>query len=114
MESRALLASALAGVLLAFAAAAQATVNINTAQQSELARTEGLDKYKAKAIIEYRAQNGPFTRIEELENVNGFDRDAVEKARPQLALTGHSYVPPLKPEAKKKAARAAAAPPKAP
>lgn len=74
--------------------AALATVNVNTAQQSELQRIPGLDKYKAKAIIEYRAQNGAFTSIEDLRKVAGLDRDTVEALKTQLALTGDPYVAP--------------------
>jgi competence protein ComEA len=79
--------------------AAFATVNLNTAQQSELQRIRGLDKFKAKAIIEYRAQNGPFGTLEELEKVPGFTRDVVEAVKPELALAGDPFVPPPKAEA---------------
>ena len=95
-------------VLLAAAAAlcapALAAVNLNTAQQSELQRTKGLDKHKAKAIIDYRNQNGPFESLEELEKVRGFDSSAIEKIKPQVALSGPPYTPPAqapKPEKKK-------------
>ena len=84
--------------LLAFATlssgAAFATVNVNTAQQSELQRTLGLDKFKAKAIIEYRAQNGYFTSLDDLEKLPGFSKDVMEKVRPQLALTGPAFTAP--------------------
>ena len=86
------------------AAPALAAVNLNTAQQSELQRTKGLDKHKAKAIIDYRNQNGPFDSLEELEKVRGFDSATVEKIRPQVALSGPPYTPPAapaKPEKKK-------------
>ena len=75
---------------------ALATVNVNTAQQSELQRTKGLDRYKAKAIIEHRARYGPFTSIEELEEVSGLDKAALEKAGPELAVSGPPYTPPPK------------------
>lgn len=92
-------------VALAFAwlaGVAAATVNVNTAQQSELQRVKGLDKFTAKRIIEYRAQNGDFRSVDELSNVLG--HDAYEAVKPQLAVTGDPYVPPPKPEkpAKKK------------
>ena len=87
----------LAGLLLA-AGAAHATVNLNTAQQSELQRTKGLDKHKAKAIIDYRNQNGPFDSVDELKNVRGFDLASVEKLRTQVAVEGPPYAPPEKAE----------------
>lgn len=77
-----------------------ATVNINTAQQSELQRVKGLDKYKAKQIIEYRAQNGDFGSVDDLSKL--FNSDTVQAVKPQLAVTGDPYVPPPKPEKAKK------------
>ena len=74
--------------------AAYALVNVNTAQQSELQRTKGLDRYKAKSIIEYRAQNGAFQTLEDLQKVPGLDKDAVEKLAPQVAFTGPAFTPP--------------------
>ena len=86
-----------AAVLFA-AAPAFAAVNLNTAQQSELQRTKGLDKHKAKAIIDYRNQNGAFESIDELEKVRGFDHATIEKLKPQLALSGPPVTPPAAPE----------------
>ena len=77
-----------------------ATVNVNTAQQSELQRVKGLDKYSAKQIIEYRAQNGDFQTIEDLGKL--LSQDTVEKVKPELAVSGDAYVPPPKPEKKRK------------
>jgi competence protein ComEA len=86
--------------LLALAAAlpalAFATVNVNTAQQSELQRVKGLDKLSAKRIIEYRAQNGEYRTLDELSRV--VDAATVEKIKPQLSLAGDAYVPPARPE----------------
>ena len=95
---RRLIAFALLGpasVALAFA-----TVNVNTAQQSELHRVQGLDKFKAKQIIEYRAQNGDYRSVDDLSKI--LNRDTVEAVRAQLAVTGDAYVPPPKPEKRPK------------
>jgi len=73
--------------------AAAATVNVNTAQQSDLQRARGLDKVKAKAIIEYRAQNGPIENFSELAKVPGFTPDVIEKAKPEIAFAGDAFVP---------------------
>ena len=91
-------------IIAALPMAAFATVNVNTAQQSDLQRTKGLDKHKAKAIIEYRAQNGPFDSIDDLEKIPGFTPDVIQKVKPEIAFTGDAYVPPPKaekPKAKK-------------
>ena len=85
------------------AAAAFATVNVNTAQQSELERTKGLDKVKAKSIIEYRAANGPIDNFNELRHVPGFTPEIVDRVKPEIAFEGDAYIPPKK-EAKKKPA----------
>jgi competence protein ComEA len=79
--------------------AAYAVVNVNTAQQSELQRTKGLDPYKAKSIIEYRAQYGAYRRLEDLEKVPGLGKETVDKIATQVAFDGPPFVPP-KPEPK--------------
>jgi len=91
-------------VLMACAApvAALATVNVNTAQQSEMQRVKGLDKVKAKSIIEYRARNGSIENFGDLAKVPGFTPDVIEKAKPELAFNGDAFVPPPKPEKKKR------------
>jgi competence protein ComEA len=91
-------------------ALALATVNVNTAQQSELERTKGLDKVKAKAIIEWRAANGPIDNFTELKLVPGFTENVIERVKQDLAFEGDSYVPPPKPSKKKPAAAATPAP----
>ena len=78
--------------------AALATVNVNTAQQSELTRVKGLDKHKAKAIIEYRAQHGAIEGFEDLEKIPGFTPEVIAKVKPEVAFTGDAYVPPPKPD----------------
>jgi competence protein ComEA len=79
--------------LLPFTGGAFALVNVNTAQQSELQKARGLDRYKAKAIIEWRAANGPLNSIEDLEKVPGITAAVAEKAAPDIAFSG----PPFKP-----------------
>jgi competence ComEA-like helix-hairpin-helix protein len=89
---------------------AAATVNVNTAQQSELERTKGLDKVKAKSIIEWRAANGPIDNFTELKLVPGFTPELIERVKPELAFEGDPYVPPRKEPPKKKAVAATPAP----
>jgi competence protein ComEA len=76
----------------ALAVPASAAVNVNTAQQSELQSTRGLDKFKAKRIIEYRNENGPYRSLDDLAKVVG--HETVEKVSEQVAFTGDPYVPP--------------------
>ena len=77
-------------------ALALATVNVNTAQQSELERVKGLDKVKAKSIIEWRAANGSIDNFIELQQVPGFTPQLIEKIKPQIAFSGDPYTPPPK------------------
>ena len=88
-------------LLAALPLSALAAVNVNTAQQSDLQRTPGLDRYKAKAIIEYRAQNGSIDNFAELSQVPGFTQDVIDKAKPEIAFSGDPFVPPPKPVAAK-------------
>ena len=80
--------------------AALATVNVNTAQQSELQSTRGLDKLAAKSIIEYRNQNGPYRSLDDLARVLGPER--ADQLASQVAFDGPPYTPPPKLEKKKR------------
>ncbi len=46
-------------------------VNINTATQNELENLPGIGPSIASRIIEYRDQNGKFSKVEDLQNVKG-------------------------------------------
>lgn len=47
------------------------TININKATEAELQTLPGIGESLAIKIIEYRNQNGKFSNIEEIKNVNG-------------------------------------------
>lgn len=61
--------------------ATQAKVNLNTASLAELDTLPGVGPVTAQKIIDWRAQHGRFTRIEELQEVDGIG----PKAYAQLA-----------------------------
>ena len=46
-------------------------ININTASQDELERLPGIGQSTANKIINYRKENGKFTKIEDIQNVSG-------------------------------------------
>lgn len=49
----------------------QTEISINTANASQLSLLPGVGPKLAKAIIEYRSQNGPITSWEQLESIRG-------------------------------------------
>ena len=52
-------------------AALTGPVNINTATAAELEALPGIGPALAQRIVEYREANGPFTAIEQIQNVSG-------------------------------------------
>ncbi|MCK4545833.1 MAG: helix-hairpin-helix domain-containing protein [Candidatus Eisenbacteria sp.] len=53
------------------AAAPVRRININTAGEAELALLDGIGRTRAKAIMEYRAREGVFSSIDEIQKVRG-------------------------------------------
>ena len=54
-------------------------VNINTADVSILTTLPGIGETRAKAIIEYREQNGDFANVEDIMNVAGIKEGTYNK-----------------------------------
>lgn len=63
-----------------------AKVNINTADATLLQTLSGIGIKKAEAIIAYREEQGPFTSIEELQEVSGIGEKTVEKLRASITI----------------------------
>ena len=62
-------------------------VNINTADEQTLSRElNGIGAVKAKAIVEHRTANGPFTTVDELLEVKGIGAATLEKNRARLSI----------------------------
>jgi competence protein ComEA len=87
---------------LAFAGAAFAAVNINTATKEELISLKGIGEKKAQAIIDYRKKHGDFKTVDDLEKVDGIGPGTMKQLRSQLSVTGKTTVE--KSDAKAKAA----------
>jgi len=64
----------------------QQKVNINTADEAALDTLPGIGPSKAKRIIEYREQNGPFRTIEELKNVSGIGEKTFEQLKDLITV----------------------------
>lgn len=61
-------------------------ININTATRRELQKLEGIGETKARAIIDYREQNGEFSSVDELVNVSGIGEKTLEKIRADITV----------------------------
>jgi competence ComEA-like helix-hairpin-helix protein len=59
-------------------------LDVNTARDYELMLVPGIGEKTARAIVDYRAQHGPFGRLEDLANVPGIGDKTVERLRKHL------------------------------
>ncbi len=62
-------------------------LNINTATVDQLDLLPGIGAVKAAQIIAYRNQNGPFTAIEDLQNVPGITASIYEKIKDLITIS---------------------------
>ena len=63
---------------------APARLDLNAASEHELMLLPGIGPTKARAIVDYRKEHGPFKSLEELDNVRGIGPDTLEGLRPHL------------------------------
>ncbi|WP_417345569.1 ComEA family DNA-binding protein [Ferrimonas sp.] len=69
------------------AAEQQMQININTADAEQIAaQMKGVGLSKAKAIVAYREQNGPFTDLAQLTEVKGIGEKTLEQNSGRLQL----------------------------
>lgn len=64
------------------------SVNINTADASELAQLPGIGEVLARRIIEYRRIHGDFMAPEQLTNVEGIGQGKLEAILEQITIGG--------------------------
>ena len=82
-----LFSSLVLSLLLAGAAIAGETVNINTADAATLDRVlVNVGPAKAQAIVDYRKANGAFKSPEQLAMVKGIGLKTVEKNRDRIVI----------------------------
>ena len=80
-------AIASAMLLMAGASHAGEPVDINTADAEKLAEAiNGVGIKKARDIVAYRQQNGPFESVDELAEVGGIGIQTVERSRENLTV----------------------------
>lgn len=61
-------------------------VNINVADEKTLDSLPGIGPATAKAIIEYRRTNGPFSRIEQIMEIPRFGKSKFERIRDKITI----------------------------
>ncbi len=61
-------------------------ININTASAEELVQLKGIGQKKAEVIIEFRKNNGPFQRLEDLLKVPGIGPKTFEANKDRITL----------------------------
>lgn len=61
-------------------------VSINKATLEQLQTLPGIGEAKAKDIIAYREQNGPFTTIEDLKKISGIGESVFAKIKDYITL----------------------------
>ena len=77
----------LAGSMLCSALAFAAPVNINAANSETIAESlNGIGPAKATSIVQYRTENGPFKKVEDLVLVKGIGQQTLEKIKMDILL----------------------------
>lgn len=61
-------------------------ININTAGAAELDRLSGVGPALAERIIQYRTENGPFAKPEDIQKVSGIGPKTFEKMASQVTV----------------------------
>jgi competence protein ComEA len=56
-------------------------IDVNTASATDLEELPGVGEVIAAAIVDYRTQNGPFTSVDQLEEVSGIGPATLENIR---------------------------------
>lgn len=56
----------------------QGRIDLNTANEQDLMQIEGVSRERAKNIIEYRNQHGPFRTWDDVKKIPGFDEKMLD------------------------------------
>jgi len=61
-------------------------VNINTASVEEIAKLEKIGQKYAERIVQYRKENGPFKKAEDITNVKGIGPKTFELNKDRITV----------------------------
>ncbi len=70
------------------AVATTSLVNINTATSAQLVALPGIGEILANRIVAYRDAHGPFSSVDQLDEVDGISTSLVEKLRQLVTVDG--------------------------
>ena len=70
----------------ASSATVSALININTANVTALQSLSGIGPVKAQAIIDYREQHGPFTKIDDIKKVSGIGPATYDNIKDRITV----------------------------
>ncbi len=70
------------------AAAERGPIDINTATADELQELMGIGPALAQAIVDYRAEHGPFASVDELLEVSGIGEGKLDGIREDVTVGG--------------------------
>jgi competence protein ComEA len=88
MLKKMIAACLIALTLTGYAVAEEQAVNINSATAEQLAELlTGIGEAKAKAIVEYREDNGAFKHPDELVNVRGIGLATLDRNRDRILVS---------------------------
>jgi competence protein ComEA len=99
---------AMAGLTLSLAlpAFAATPVNVNTADAETIAKSlDGIGLAKAKAIVAYRDEHGPFKSVDELSQVKGVGPATLQRNHDAILVSGEGAKADAAPAAKPKHAK---------
>jgi competence protein ComEA len=99
---------AVVGLTLALAlpAFAATPVNINTADAATIANAlDGIGLNKAKAIVAFREEHGPFKNVDDLTQVKGIGPATLQRNHDAILLSGEGAKPSAETPAKPKHAK---------
>jgi competence protein ComEA len=68
------------------AAQVASKININKATVEQLMELKGIGESYAKKIVEYREKNGPFKKIEDIQEVKGIGSKLFEAIKDQITI----------------------------
>jgi competence protein ComEA len=65
---------------------AMGPVDLNSADVATLQKLKGIGPVKARAIVAYRQQHGPFKSVDELKKVKGIGQKTLEQLKDKITV----------------------------